>query len=149
MELKEKVHQACVEYLEDKIKHVRSAIKEIQVASFEETKSSVGDKYETGRAMAQLELEKYAAQLHEFQKQLDVVNGIKLLSNPTISGLGSLIRTDLGNFYLSVSVGPFEIDSQICYGVSAASPIGKTLKELKLGDTFQLRNKQAKILSIE
>jgi hypothetical protein len=149
MSLKEQVHKVCVDFLNEKIKSITTAIKEIQVASFEETKSSVGDKYETGRAMAQLELEKYGAQLHEFQRMMEVLSTLNPTFKSITPSLGSLIVTDLGNFYLSVSVGSLTIDNQLCYGISPQSPIGKTLMSLKLGDEFQMRNKIGKILSIE
>ena len=40
-------------------------MKEIKEALFEEIKSSVGDKHETGRAMLQLEREKVGNQFYE------------------------------------------------------------------------------------
>ena len=55
-------------YVHERIAATQEAIYTAQLSANEETKSSAGDKYETGRAMAQLEIEKNTAQLAEALK---------------------------------------------------------------------------------
>jgi sortase (surface protein transpeptidase) len=56
--LKTRLHSLCVSYVGQRIETAQRAIAIAQASANEETKSSAGDKYETGRAMAQLEIEK-------------------------------------------------------------------------------------------
>jgi len=50
-------------YIDQRIDAAKKAIGEAQASANEETKSSAGDKYETGRAMMQLAIEQNSTQL--------------------------------------------------------------------------------------
>ena len=66
--LKHSLLHKCHEFVESRISNARNALDEAQQAANEETKSSAGDKYNTERAMMQIERDKHAAQLVEAQK---------------------------------------------------------------------------------
>ena len=66
--VKENLHLQCVNFVENRFQTIQKTIKEIQESLATETKSSAGDKHETGRAMLQLEREKSGNQLAEIQK---------------------------------------------------------------------------------
>jgi len=63
IEHKEILFNTCVEFVNKRAKTVASIIRSNQKALTSETKSSAGDKHETGRAMLQLEMEKASLQL--------------------------------------------------------------------------------------
>ena len=67
-DIKSKLYQQCLNIIEDKINVARVSMDTAQQAADQESKSSVGDKYETGRAMMQLEKEKLMFQIHEALK---------------------------------------------------------------------------------
>jgi transcription elongation GreA/GreB family factor len=146
--VKQVLHQQCLDIAEERIQSVRQIMKETQSAANNETKSSSGDKHETGRAMAQLEIEKLANQLRELQNTKQKLTQI----NPNISSdkvlLGSVIYTDHGNFYLAASIGKLEIEDQQFFVVSAASPIGKLLIGKKAGENFLLNGKAYSITAV-
>src|SRR5688572_28358541 len=87
----------CTSFLIEKAQYLRDTIREMQQSANEETKSSVGDKYETGRAMAQLEIEKLSAQLKEIEKQQDSLSTI-IITPQTTPKIGSVVMTTQGNF---------------------------------------------------
>ena len=118
-----------------RISELSTALKDIQEAANNDTKSSAGDKYETGREMAQLEANKISTQLAEANKQKKVLNKIDLSKNKTI-GLGSLITTNKGTFYLAVGLGKIEMEEQTIFVVSSLSPIGQLLLNKKEKDSF-------------
>src|SRR5690606_37486162 len=66
-ELKQLLFDKCSEYIETRLSTIQSNIGEIQESLTSETKSSAGDKHETGRAMLQLEREKAGQQLAEIE----------------------------------------------------------------------------------
>ncbi|MEJ0032235.1 MAG: hypothetical protein WDO15_18500 [Bacteroidota bacterium] len=65
MKLSDTLYHLCLEFIDNRIKTIRNAISETQASADEETKSSAGDKYETGLSMMQLDMEKQAEQLQE------------------------------------------------------------------------------------
>jgi transcription elongation GreA/GreB family factor len=145
MDIKIKLYQYCVEFIDKRIAGAREAIQIAQDSANEETKSSAGDKYETGRAMAQLEIEKNTTQLEEALKQKKILDLIDIANKPAKIQNGSLVTTSNGNFFIAISVGLVVIDQQQFAVVSAQSPIGAKLIGLNAGDSFAFANKQYSI----
>jgi hypothetical protein len=146
--VKQKLFDLCQSHLAKRIATATEAIQIAQSAANEETKSSAGDKYETGRAMMQLEIEKNSAQLDEALKlklQLDQIN----LKQPSaiIQG-GSLVITNHGNFFIAIGAGKLVADEQVYFAISMDSPIGSRLKGLQQGAAFVFNNRTYEILKV-
>ncbi|MCD8742606.1 3-oxoacyl-ACP synthase [Mucilaginibacter roseus] len=142
-DLKAKLHSLCLNYVQQKIGNAGEAIAEAQQAANNETKSSAGDKYETGRAMAQQETDRNMAQLNEANKLKVALNHINTAPNTTgIADVGSLVTTDNGNFYIAISAGILQADGDSYIAVSVASPIGALLKGKRKGNEFALNGKK-------
>ena len=139
MNLKEKLHQLCLEIVNERNANIQQNFSSIQAAMLSETKSSAGDKHETGRAMLQLEREKLGNQLVEIQKVTEILQKI----NPKIvakqGSLGSIIYTSQANYFISVSVGELSVDNEKFYAIASNTPIGKLLVGKKVGDTVSFR----------
>lgn len=142
------VHKLCVKRIEEKLNTLKKAISDAQQAANNETKSSAGDKHETGRAMAQLETEKLGIQAEETIKQLELVNRINPFELNEKVALGSLVETSQGLFYLSISLGKIEIDKQMVYAISTQSPIAKQLIGLNKNSKINFNGKEIKVQSI-
>ena len=56
--IKEKLYIACEAYVDERIKRIEAAMAGLESDLENETKSSAGDKYETGREMINLEINK-------------------------------------------------------------------------------------------
>lgn len=115
---------------------------EIQQAANQETKSSAGDKYETGRAMMHLEKEKLSAQLAEAMKMkqaLDKIDPDKVLDKVE---LGAVVTTTSANYFIAASLGKIEIGGVIWFAVSPATPVGQKLLGKKSGDSFVIGGNQ-------
>src|SRR5690606_5983425 len=63
---KQELIAACSRYVEERIDRIRKAIADQEDALKLETKCSMGDKYETGRAMLHLEFEKLSGQMEQY-----------------------------------------------------------------------------------
>lgn len=149
MSVKIKLYELCVAFVEQRIASSQKAIEHAQLAANEETKSSAGDKYETGRAMMQLEIEKQSVQLGEAMKLKQVLSLINPEKTTDTIQSGSLIFTDQGNFYISISAGKLEVQGNMYFAVSPVSPIGALLMGKKSGDAVQLNRKTFTIRKIE
>ena len=116
-------------------------MQEVQNAANNETKSSAGDKHETGRAMAQLETEKISNQLNQTLKLEQVLQQTNPEQEHRIIGLGSLVTTNNGIFYLSASLGKIELGNKTYFVISTLSPIGKLLLTKKEKESFSFNGK--------
>lgn len=146
--LKQKLFESCQTYIAKRIATATDAIQTAQSSANEETKSSVGDKYETGRAMMQLEIEKNTAQRTEALKlklQLDQLN---VNHSSTIVQSGSLVATNHGNFFIAISAGKLSTDDQTFFAISPDSPVGLKLKGRQQGDTFVFNDKTYEVLKV-
>lgn len=147
--IKLQLYKRCVEYVDQRIQSSRQAIDEAQQSANAETKSSSGDKYETGRAMMQLEIEKNAQQLSESLKLKRTLDRIRL-DNPSSSvQQGSLVITDRAVFFIAISLGKIRVDDETCLVVSPASPLGLELMGAKVGDRVHFRGETFLIRDIK
>ncbi len=146
--LKKELHDHCLRHVVQRMEAAQQAINDAQQAASDDTKSSAGDKYETGREMMSQETERNLKQLNEANKLKVALNAINPLLGNDRADPGSLVITNNGNFYLSISAGLISIDGKNYFAVSPASPIGLQLKGLKKGQEFKLNNKNYLIENI-
>ncbi|NEU66064.1 GreA/GreB family elongation factor [Spirosoma agri] len=119
-----------------------------QESANSESKSSAGDKYETGRAMAQIERDRYAHQLDvalAVEQELTRINSEK---EYTVVQPGSLVTTNRGMFFISISAGKLNIDGKDVFAISPASPIGSALAGRRAGETVLFNKLVYEILSV-
>ncbi|WP_267405059.1 MULTISPECIES: hypothetical protein [unclassified Chryseobacterium] len=132
--------------ISDKIQNFENLIAETR-ASNNDTKSSMGDKYETGREMLQQEINNLQRQLNETLNQQNVVQ--KMTSEACLKVQnGALVKTDKGLFYISASLGEIIVEGKKIMTVSAESPLVKAMFGKKMGETFTINNVPQKIENI-
>lgn len=127
MNIKEELFKQCEAFVHKRAQTVSEIIASNQKALHSETKSSAGDKHETGRAMLQLEMEKASQQLAGIQEMKEILSKIAISNSSNIAHLGSIIQTNSATYFLSISAGKLIVDSKIYFAVSVSSPIGKLL----------------------
>ncbi|WP_406685252.1 3-oxoacyl-ACP synthase [Seonamhaeicola sp. MEBiC1930] len=142
MNIKEELYKACEAFIEDRLKTVQHTIDDIQKSLTTETKSSAGDKHETGRAMLQLEREKAGNQLAEIQKVKETLAKIDPSKTSKIVSLGSVVYTSNLNYFISISAGELKIDNIKFYAISPSTPIGQLLLGKKVKDRISFRNQE-------
>jgi transcription elongation GreA/GreB family factor len=134
----------CHDYVDARIASIQKTMDQAQESANNETKSSAGDKYETGRSMMQLEREQNAKHLEEAYKLKKVLDQVINSSNDK-AGLGSLVITDKGNYFLAISIGKVEMDGVAYFIISPVSPIGKLLSGKEVKDSVEFNNEKLKI----
>jgi len=147
-DLKKELFGLCLDYVEKAMLEARMAIDDAQKASKDDTKSSAGDKYETGRAMMQQETDRNMVQLNEANKLKVTLNKINPKMLSTTVDNGSVAITDNGNFFLAIGAGAFILNKETYYTISAYSPMGLKLKGLKAGDKFRLNGKDYQLKTV-
>jgi transcription elongation GreA/GreB family factor len=140
-DLKRELYNQCLNYVQMRMDAAQQAINDAQKASTDDTKSSAGDKYETGREMAQQETDRNMMQLNEANKLKVALNKINPDINTNKAETGSVVVTGNDNFYIAVSAGVLTVKNEQYFAISPASPIGLKLLGQKAGAKFKLNDK--------
>ena len=127
LKIKEALFNQCQSFVNKRLQTVEAVLSSNQKALQSETKSSAGDKHETGRAMLQLEMEKAGQQLSGIVQMKVVLSKIDVLKSSKNACLGSIIVTDKARYFLSLSAGQLVVEDKRYFAISVSSPIGKLL----------------------
>lgn len=109
-----------------------------------DTKSSAGDKFETGREMMQREMDKLSALVDNTLNSIAKLDRLADLPASVIISEGSLVETDQETYFISIGYG--KLDS--IYAISIESPLGVELKGKRVGDRIEMRGRNITIKSI-
>jgi hypothetical protein len=147
-EVKVKLIELIKEDLKKKIQEMQRDFQLARESRNSDTKSSAGDKFETGREMMQKEMDKCSMMIDLYQNQWNTLDQIKLKNRSKFVDQGSLILTDKGNYLLSIGLGKIELEQQSYFIISIDSPIGSLLKGKSIGDIIVFRDNNIKITNI-
>jgi transcription elongation GreA/GreB family factor len=146
--MKAQIFNHLQELLQKRIEENKLDIADIKDARDDETKSSMGDKHETARAMAQQELDRLEGQLMVslmLKKELDQLNPKHACTKVEP---GSLVITEQGIYYISIGLGKIEVEGKDYYAISLASPMGQALLDKETGNVVTFMEKDIKITEI-
>jgi len=149
LEIKKELYKACEAFIAEKRLNVKTIMVSNQKALENESKSSAGDKHETGRAMLHLEMEKASQQIAVVSAMQEVLEKIDFSNTTGQVRLGSLIISSRGNYYLSISAGLIKIGLVEYFAVSTSSPMGNLLLGKKIGSVIKLAEKHITILDVQ
>lgn len=147
-EKKQRLVNACLDYVEERIRKIDVAIKDLEAALKLETKCSMGDKYETGRAMLHLEFEKLSGQHEQYQKLKKTVRMIEVKKPQQSAGFGTVVETGKVNYFIAIPAGEIHLGQEKFYAVGAGAPIAMALAGKKAGETLIFNGNKLAIKSI-
>ena len=134
MNNKENILAACKQLILQRIVTAEKAMKAAQEGSNSEDKSSAGDKYETARAMGQLDSNMNAKQLAQAQDQLADLLKIDTSTSKTIRR-GSLVETQSGLYFVALGLGNITVNECPITVISYQSPLALHLLGRCIGET--------------
>ncbi len=137
---KNQIQEAYIDLMEKKISDVRSELEEVRKSANAETKSSMGDKYETSREMMMQEQNRLGSQLDIFSDQLGALRSVDLDKNHSAVSYGCLVETDKVNFFLCAAIGQLIVEKTTVFAISGEAPIAKSMHGKKKGETFIFNN---------
>jgi transcription elongation GreA/GreB family factor len=148
MNIKTELLETCKKFVENRFKTVQEILLSFQNDLQSETKSSAGDKHETGRAMLQLEMEKTSQQLIGIKQMISVLDKIDISKKSKKIHLGSIVFTEKDSYFLSISAGKIILNNEVFYAISTSSPIGKLLLGKQENEQFLFNGNTLKIQKI-
>lgn len=145
---KKEVYDQCYHILKDRISTITKNLERLMDSKQNETKSSAGDKYETGMAMIQNEEDLYKRQLADTSKIMEHFQKIEALKKCDMVEPGALLKLPAGWFYVSAGMGKIMVDGEAIFCISLQSPIGVALKHKKTNDIVSFNDQKFTIQEI-
>lgn len=148
LQIKESLLEQCSEYIQQRMDVAEKMMEAAQESANDDTKSSAGDKFETGRAMMHMERDNHAQQLSKsifVKSQLDRIDPEKTFDKVTF---GAVVRTTLGNYFIAISAGRIVAEEEKFFAISPQAPLAKEMLQKGIGDTLVFNNSEIKILDV-
>ncbi len=146
--IKESLLNQCRFYIEERVGVAQNAINRAKEGAENETKSSVGDKYETTRALLQTEQDNQSRQLSESLKLQMLLGRIDADVEHEQATFGSVISTDQGNYFISISAGRLMVEGTKYFAISPQTPLAREFLQKKAGETATFNDKPIRILDV-
>ncbi len=134
--------------VQEKIAQAQQAVAAAVEARDGETKSSAGDKFETGRAMMQLEQQRHEAQLSKAFQLSSELDRLDMEATYSTVVPGALVQTDRDIYFMSIGMGKIIVNEKTVYCISIQSPIGKVLLHQKKNKIVDFQGKSLKITEV-
>jgi len=146
---KQQLYDQCCALMKEKRDKIEQSISLLQASLSSESKSTAGDKHETGRAMIQLEREKLGNQLKQLEQQEVILGKIQVKKESDLVVLGSYVKTNNMDYYLGISLGSIKLNGKEVFAISPQSPIGALLLGKKLNEKITFNSVTSIITAID
>ena len=121
-----------------KLSYLTTNLKQAIVSRNSDTKSSAGDKFETSREMAQIEIHKIETEISKTQQFITDLESKAI----------QFIITDKGTFLISIPFGKLMVSGTEVFCISNSAPITKQLVNTEISAIFEYRGVTYNILDI-
>lgn len=140
--------QICNNLVEKRINGYKEEINLIKDAIESSDKGNL-EEDDVGNSNLLSDLEKNLGYLADAQKNKAQLQLIKpsIINNEAV--LGSIVKTNLMNFYIAVSLGKIDVEDESFYAISFSSPIGQLLRNKKVNDQFEFNQSKYIIKEIK
>lgn len=143
---KERCRNNLLHQLHSKVEELKSVKQRLLDDKSGETKSVVGDKYETARSMIQMEEDQINRQLQILNSNILKVKQLRL-DEIKIVQHDSLVRLNTGLYYLSIAANPLIIDDQKVFCMSSDAPLSRSILNKNIGDEVRFNGRTFKVLN--
>lgn len=147
---KDKIYQTAIAQVKEKINLLKTERNAINEGILEDTKSSAGDKFETGRETMSRDLMTVENQLKQANFEFDELCRFQAIKEPSASVQeGSLVQLGTDKYLISVSLGQITVDGQKLFMLSKQSPLGEMLMGKKINEQVEFRGKKIVINELD
>jgi hypothetical protein len=148
IKLKKFLLDHCISVLQKRMSVAQEAMQQAQEAANSEGKSSAGDKYETSRAMGQLDRDMNARQLDEASRDLAFIQSLKHDTLFDSVQPGCIVITNAASFFISLGLGTAEAGGRKYILLSSKAPVALAIEGKKTGDRFIFNGRETIIQEV-
>ncbi len=145
---KDQLHLFCLESLHAKLSTVDQDLKQLKISSESDSKSAMGDKYETSTELINQERNKLESVKGQLLDQIALLDKVKEMKPSDKVAFGNLVKTSNGYFYFSVPLGIIEFEKQRVACISLKSPIAQSLLDKKMGESFTFNGRVIEVIEV-
>lgn len=148
LQIKQALIDQCTEYIQERMDVSEKMMESAQDSANNDTKSSAGDKFETGRAMMHMERDNHAQQLSKsifIKSQLNQIKPDKIYDKATF---GAVVKTTLGNYFIAIAAGRIKVEEEKFFAISPQAPLAKEMLQKGAGDSLVFNDSEIKILDV-
>jgi len=138
IKFKQQIKEACINLLLQRIETASQAMLLAQESANESEKSSAGDKYETSRAMGQLERDMNAKQLEEAKRELVLLQSIDVTKIYEHVRNGAFVICGPLSFFVATGLGTVMLDNKKIVVLSPNAPLALQMIGKKKGNSFSM-----------
>lgn len=146
-EIKKQLLEICRQKQMEAVRAAKAAMDEAQESANEES-AGTEEKFESFRTQLQQDRDMFARHLVEAQAQMEVLLRISAYKENQSVSLGAVVETEVGDFFISISLGQVKIGERVFFAVSNQAPIFMAMANKKAGENFDFRGKKVKIKAI-
>ena len=126
------------EQLSGKLTYLNTTLQQTVDSRNSDTKSSAGDKFETSREMAQIEIHKLETEIFKTQQFI----------NNLLSKASQFIITDKGAFLIAIPFGKLILNDTTVFCISNSAPIAKPLINTTISAQFNYGGVEYSVIDI-
>jgi transcription elongation GreA/GreB family factor len=141
-----RLREKCISIIQSRMSSLQASMTNAQSAANEETKSSAGDKYETSRAMGQLEKDMFARQLSQTAMEMASALSIDCTGISEKIKAGAIIVCSNLRIFIFAGIGKMEFEDETLIVISPNAPLAQSLISKSIGDKIIFNQKEAQIL---
>jgi hypothetical protein len=123
-------------YFHEQIQEIKRTIDQINDSMFQETKSSMGDKYETSRSMLQIDKGNALKRLDLTKRNLAALNRLNVQGSFKKVEPGALILANGKYLFYGLPLNNLRTQNLTVQGISPVSPLGKALQGKQEGSSI-------------
>ena len=147
-DIKRDLIEACTMYVDLQNAVVNTALRGLKDDLENESKSSAGDKFETGREMINIEWNKISSQLGQYEQLRNILQRISNTQSSENISLGSVVFTENANYFISIPAGKITAGASEFFAVGIKSPVAVVLLGKKAGDFMEFNGNKSKITKV-
>jgi hypothetical protein len=148
IKFKELLKKECGFVLKKRSINSNSAMQDSQESANNQEKSSAGDKYETSRAMGQIDRDMYAYQLLETEKDMNIITNLEIDKINQVIKPGSVFEINSQLIFVAIGLGTILVNNISVLVISYKSPLYEQLKFKTVGDLVFFKNEKHQIETI-
>ncbi len=139
----------AVDAIQEQLDTLQNRLAELMEAKSNETKSSAGDKYETGMAMIQNQEQLLKKQYADTRQRMMQLQAAANYSFTARVKKGSLVQLSTGWFFLATALGKITVNQTDVYVLSTDSPLGKKILKQTINSQITLNGTMIRVLDIQ
>lgn len=145
---KHKILSECLRLQKAIVENAKKAMNEAQESANEGDDNTEEKLYNSYREEMHNKRDMFARQYELAIDDLNTLNQIVTSKEYRQAEFGSVVETDGGTYFISISLGQIKVEGKSIFAVSALAPIYKSFDGKKKGDTYSFRDKSFKIKEI-